>query len=79
MFAAIKTAIGSSLQTASVLKKEDGTVIEKRSEELERWVKFYNFQSAADHVCIDDLPDNPTKSNLNQSSDADQYNQKCLA
>ena len=58
----------------SALKKEDSTVIGKRSEELKRWVKFY--QSAADHVCIDDLPDNPTKSSLNPSSDADQYNQE---
>ena len=39
--AAIKTSTGLSVQTASILKKKDGTV--NKSEKLKRWIEHYSY------------------------------------
>ena len=42
MYAGIKRATGPTAQTSGVLKQKDGTVINDKSEKLNRWIEHYS-------------------------------------
>ena len=76
MFEAIKTATGPSIQTAGVLKKKDGTVIEDQDQKLNRWIEHYSelygTEGTADHAYITNLPATATDHSLDEHPDSDE-------
>ena len=76
MFEAIKMATGPSVQTAGVLKKKDGTVIEDQDQKLNRWIEHYSelygTEGTADHAYIANLPATATDHSLDERPDSDE-------
>ena len=74
MFDAIKTATGPSAQTAGVLKRKDGSVIEDKGQKLDRWIEHYSelygVEGTANHDYVNSLPDSAIQHHLDDPPDS---------